>query len=173
MMEQVTRRSRHDWRRLGWGAIGVIGTVMLSLPGMAQFPPTAPIFEQVTLSPGLDFIDDPIVLEGISGGSIPARQVAGRLDTPTGACLGFVERAPDHVLTLTDFFDYLSLRVSSPEDTMLVVRGPGGSWCNDDYAGSTNPGLAGQWLAGTYEVWVGSYHDRAYHPYQIQLSQIR
>ncbi len=111
MMEQVTRRSRHDWRRLGWGAIGVIGTVMLSLPGMAQFPPTAPIFEQVTLSPGLDFIDDPIVLEGISGGSIPARQVAGRLDTPTGACLGFVERAPDHVLTLTDFFDYLSLRV--------------------------------------------------------------
>lgn len=171
-MRQVVRRSHQRWPWLRWAAIGILGMGMVSLPGIAQFPPTAPIFEQVTLSPGRDFRDDPIVLEGVSGGSIPARQVAGRLDTPTGACLGFVERAPDYVLTLTDFFDYLSLRISSPEDTTLVVRGPGGSWCNDDYAGSKNPGLAGQWLAGTYEIWVGSYRDRAYYPYQMQLSQI-
>jgi len=140
---------------------------------MAQFPPTAAIFEHLTLSPGLDFMDDPIVLQGVSGGSLPARAVAGRRDTPTGACLGFVERAPDQVLTLTDFFDYLSLRVTSLQDTTLVVRGPGGSWCNDDYAGSKSPGIAGQWLAGTYEIWIGSYQDGDYHPYRLQLSQIR
>ncbi len=172
-MGQVEGRSQDRWRGWLWGAIGVLGVGITPQPGMAQFPPTTPIFEHLTLSPDLAVMGDPIILDGVSGGSIPARQVAGRRDTPTGACLGFVERAPDLTLTLTDFFDYLSLQVISPRDTTLVVRGPGGSWCNDDYAGTKNPGVAGQWLAGTYEIWIGSYQDRDYHPYRIQLSQIR
>ena len=67
----------------------------------------------------------------------------------------------------TEFFDYLSLQVESPEDTVLVVRGPGGSWCNDDVLGF-NPGLAGEWFSGTYDVWVGSYNEETYHPYIIR-----
>jgi len=50
------------------------------------------------------------------------------------------------------------------------VRGPGGSWCNDDYEGK-NPGIVGQWLSGTYDIWVGSPQKNKYIPYIIRISQ--
>ncbi|HEY9646374.1 MAG TPA: hypothetical protein V6C88_08405, partial [Chroococcidiopsis sp.] len=62
-----------------------------------------------------------------------------------------------------------SLQVQSTGDTMLVVRGPGGTWCNDSYNGQ-NPGIAGQWFSGTYEIWVGSPSNDAYYPYIIRIS---
>ncbi|MEM9216592.1 MAG: hypothetical protein AAGD25_19870 [Cyanobacteria bacterium P01_F01_bin.150] len=125
------------------------------------------IFEDAVLSPGA--ITSPVTLRGISGGPLTASRVAGRTDTATGICTGFVDQKPDHRLELTEFFDYLSLQVESPEDTVLVVRGPGGSWCNDDVMGF-NPGLAGEWFSGVYDVWVGSYNEQTYHPYVIRLS---
>ncbi|NJK28104.1 MAG: hypothetical protein HC925_05815, partial [Coleofasciculaceae cyanobacterium SM2_3_26] len=67
------------------------------------------------------------------------------------------------------FFTYLSLEVESSEDTTLVIQGPGGTWCNDDYR-NMNPGIAGQWLAGEYRVWVGSYKRGEYYPYAIRLT---
>jgi hypothetical protein len=51
-----------------------------------------------------------------------------------------------------------------------VVRGPGGTWCNDDYT-NMNPGIAGQWLSGTYQIWVGSYQEDQYYPYVIRISE--
>lgn len=75
-------------------------------------------------------------------------------------------------MELTQFFNYLSLQVQSTEDTTLIIRGPGGTWCNDDSAGK-NPGIAGQWLSGSYEVWVGSYQRNTYHPYVIRISEVR
>ena len=125
------------------------------------------IFEDVVLTPGR--ITNPTTLRGISGGPLTASSVAGRTDTVTGICTGFVDQNPDHQIELTEFFDYLSLQVESPEDTVLVVRGPGGSWCNDDVLGF-NPGLAGEWFSGVYDVWVGSYNEQTYHPYIIRLS---
>jgi hypothetical protein len=59
--------------------------------------------------------------------------------------------------------------VESPQDTTILISGPGGTWCNDDFEGK-NPGIAGQWLAGTYKVWVGSYDKNNYHPYIIRIS---
>lgn len=129
--------------------------------------PVISIFENVTLSP--DFSPDPTTIRGISGGPLTASNVAGRTETATGPCTGFVDEQPDHTIQLTEFFSYLSIQVESPEDTTLVVRGPGGSWCNDDYQ-SNNPGIAGQWLSGDYEVWVGSYNRDSYHPYVIRIS---
>ncbi|MBD2067665.1 hypothetical protein H6F93_09000 [Leptolyngbya sp. FACHB-671] len=129
--------------------------------------PVISIFENVTLSP--DFSPDPTTIRGISGGPLTASNVAGRTETATGPCAGFVDEQPDHTIQLTEFFSYLSIQVESPEDTTLVVRGPGGSWCNDDYQ-SNNPGIAGQWLSGDYEVWVGSYNRDSYHPYVIRIS---
>ena len=125
------------------------------------------IFEDVVLTPSA--MANPTTLRGISGGPLTASRVAGRTDTVTGICTGFVDRNPDHRIELTEFFDYLSLQVESPEDTVLVVRGPGGSWCNDDVAGF-NPGLTGEWFSGVYDVWVGSYNEQTYHPYVIRLS---
>ncbi|GAB4139242.1 MAG: hypothetical protein Fur0046_14270 [Cyanobacteria bacterium J069] len=126
------------------------------------------IFENLTLTPGAD--PSPKIVRGISGGPISASDVAGRPETVTGPCLGFVDTQPDHILTLTDTFDFLSLQVQSAEDTTLVVKGPGGSWCNDNYL-SLNPGIAGQWLPGRYEIWIGSHRNNGYFPYVIRVLQ--
>lgn len=109
------------------------------------------------------------MIRGISGGSIPAAEIANREMTPNGPCVGLVDEEPDHHIVLTKFFNYLSLEVSSSQDTTLVIRGPGGSWCNDDQEGK-NPGIAGQWLKGTYEIWVGSYEEDNYRPYTIKIT---
>jgi hypothetical protein len=129
------------------------------------------IFENVTLNP-TNFSPDPTTVRGISGGEMGASDVATRTETATGACTGFVDAKPDHTIVLSGVFNYLNLQVESPEDTTLIVRGPGGTWCNDDYTGK-NPGIAGQWLSGTYEIWVGSYRQNEYSPYVIRMTTKR
>jgi hypothetical protein len=154
-------------------------TLSLALPATAQSPQTSPqsspspsspptIFENVTLSPS--FSPDPSTVRGISGGPKAAPDVAGRAETITGPCNGYVDEQPDHTVVLTQFFPYLSLQIQSSDDTTLVVRGPGGTWCNDDYSGK-NPGIAGQWLSGTYQIWIGSYAENAYSPYVIRFTE--
>lgn len=125
------------------------------------------IFENVTLSPSFAA---PATVRGISGGAIPASELLGRSETETGACTGFIDQQPDHRMTLTQFFNFLSLEIQSTDDTSLVIRGPGGTWCNDDFSGK-NPGMAGQWLSGTYEIWIGSPRQDAYFPYVIRFSE--
>lgn len=132
-----------------------------------QAQPSPPILENVTISPKFS---PPLILRGISGGVVPGENVAGRAETANGLCVGFVDEKPDHTLVVTDFFKYLGLQVQSPNDTTIIVRGPGGSWCNDD-SKEKNPGIAGQWLAGTYSVWVGSYDSTKYHPYILQITE--
>lgn len=138
-------------------------------PVQAQ-PASPPIFENVTI--GANFSPNPLTVRGISGGSVPGKNVAGRAETANGPCVGFVDEQPDHTLVLKDFFNSLSLQVQSPEDTTMIVRGPGGSWCNDDSEGK-NPGIAGEWLAGTYNVWVGSFDQTNSHPYILRISENR
>jgi hypothetical protein len=130
----------------------------------------APIFENVTI--GRKFSPDPMTVRGISGGSVTAQQVAGRGETPNGPCVGFVDDKPDHTLVLTDDFEYLKLQLQSPGDTTIVVKGTSGTWCNDDFSGK-NAGIAGQWLKGTYGIWVGSYNRTQYIPYSLQITEVR
>ena len=135
----------------------------------AQAAP-APMFENVTIGP--KFSPDPIEIGGISGGNVPAKTIAGTSETPNGPCVGFVDEKPDHTLVLTDSFNYLKLLVQSPDDTTLVVRGPGGTWCNDDSEGK-NPAIVGQWLPGTYSIWVGSSDQNQYRSYTLRITEIR
>ncbi len=150
-------------------AITALFGLWFSIPTQAKpiDAKSAPIFENVNLTP--NFNPDPLTIRGLSGGPASAEQTAGRAETPTGPCIGFVDEQPDHTLVLDSFFNYLSLRVKSSADTILVIRGPGGSWCNDDYE-DMNPGITGQWLSGTYHIWVGSYKSDAYYPYIINIS---
>lgn len=140
-----------------------------ALPAQAQIVTTraSTIFEDVRLSPGV--LSGELVIRGISGGPVSASQLAGRSETPTGPCLGFVDEQADHQLELTGFFDFLDLQIQSAEDTTLVVRGPGGVWCNDNYT-TRNPGIAGQWLPGLYEIWIGSHRANGYYPYIIRMT---
>lgn len=153
-----------------------VGTIaLLSCSSSLIFSPPAlsqsqPIFENITLSPG--FRPDPESLRGISGGEVAARTISERIETSTGPCVGFVDRQPDHIISLTESFDYLSVEVESPEDTTLIISGPGGTWCNDDLQGK-NPAIIGQWLAGNYRIWVGSYQRNKFHPYVVRLTETR
>jgi len=125
------------------------------------------IFENVTLRPTFSNA----TVRGISGGPVSATQLAGQSTTDTGSCLGFVDEQPDHRIQLTDRFAFLSMQVQSTADTTLVVRGPGGVWCNDNYSLDFNPGMAGEWLPGTYEIWIGSHRVNRYYPYVIQITE--
>ncbi|MEP0850296.1 hypothetical protein NDA00_02985 [Funiculus sociatus GB2-M2] len=149
-------------------ALITLGLISLSKV-QAQSVQSPPIFENVTLGPR--FSPDPLTIRGISGGEVSAAKIAGRQETATGPCVGFTDEKPDHTVVLTSFFNYLAIEVQSPEDTTIVIKGPGGSWCNDEYQGK-NPGLAGQWQPGTYGIWVGSYDKSKFHPYIIKISEV-
>jgi hypothetical protein len=148
---------------IGAGIDEGIGAGISPTERLAQAPP---LFEDLFI--GLNAPDRQA--RGLSGGPLPAMRQAGVETTSTGRCVGFVDREPDHRLTLSGFMDYLRLEVQSNADTSMVVRGPGGSWCNDNYR-DRNPGMAGQWLAGTYEIWVGSPTNRDYYPYVLRVTQ--
>jgi hypothetical protein len=124
------------------------------------------IFENVTLTPSFTNT----TLHGISGGGNLSSDLIGRTETATGACTGFIDEQPDHTMQLTQPFNFLSLQVQSNADTTLVIRGPGGTWCNDDYT-DKNPGIAGQWLSGVYQIWIGSYAENVYNPYVIRVTE--
>ncbi|PAX52654.1 hypothetical protein [Brunnivagina elsteri] len=144
----------------------VLATSTISTTVQAQEVPT--IFGDAKI--GSKFAPDPYPLRGMSGGSISGRQIAGRTETPTGPCTGFFDEKPDHTIELKTRFEYLKLQVQSPADTTIVISGPGGSWCNDDFTGK-NPGIIGEWLPGTYNVWIGSYEKNKYLPYTLQITE--
>ncbi|MBW4522967.1 MAG: hypothetical protein KME16_25285 [Scytolyngbya sp. HA4215-MV1] len=139
---------------------------MLNAPVQAQQSPQL-VTQKLTINP--KFSPDPIKLQGLSGGTVPMRVIAGRTETRTGPCVGFADTKPDHTFQLSSFFSYLSLQLDSPADTTLVIQGPGGIWCNDDQVGK-NPGIAGEWQAGTYKIWVGSYDRSKYLPYTLRIT---
>jgi len=124
----------------------------------------------ITLSPG--FSPNPTELGGTVNGTTSLKEIVGQSDSPTGQCTGFADTRPDLTIVLTDFFNSLSLLVTSSDDTALAVKGPGGIWCNDDFQGK-NPGISGQWLPGIYKIWVSSY-SKDHHPaYTVQITENR
>jgi hypothetical protein len=159
-------------RRAGCLALGLGSLGWVANPAIAQTTATvssySTIFENITVAP--QFSPESARMHGFSGGAVAAGELAGRAATATGPCTGFIDQEPDHRLTLTQFFNFLSLEIQSSEDTSLVIRGPGGIWCNDDYS-NKNPGIAGQWLSGTYDIWIGAPRQNDFAPYVIRLSE--
>ncbi len=146
-----------------------LALIVLSLAAIAQ--PSKGLdsfFQSLVLTP--KFAIDPQILKGISGGGAETTKIAGRAQTETGECIGFVDTLPDHKITLTSDFKFLQLKVLSPGDTVLLIKGPGGSWCNDD-ANDRNPAIAGEWQKGIYEIWIGSYEVNSSYPYLLQISE--
>jgi hypothetical protein len=126
------------------------------------------MFEDIAIAP--NFTPKVLELRGISGGGVETQTKSKRKVTETGECIGFVDAVPDHKITLTKAFRFLKLQVKSSGDTILLVRGPGGSWCSDDVS-DRNPVISGDWLAGTYEVWVGSYEENNSFPYLLKITE--
>lgn len=133
---------------------------------VANAQPASQIFGDVTIQH--PFSPDPLTVRGMSGGSIAGSQIAETETTPTGPCKGFMDEAPDHTLKLVSKFEYLKLVVNSPADTTMIIKGPGGTWCNDDFD-DKNPGVVGEWLRGTYQIWIGSYKENDSLPYTLKI----
>ena len=125
------------------------------------------IIKNITIDQGVT--RNPLLVHGVSGGSLAALEVARTEQTATGYCDGFVNRQPNHILTLKKFFDFLKIEVDSRADTTIVVQGPGGIWCNDD-TNNTNPMIEGQWQPGVYKIWIGSYQENDSNNYRIRIS---
>ncbi|MCS6797551.1 MAG: hypothetical protein NZ898_03295 [Myxococcota bacterium] len=112
------------------------------------------------------FTPDPHIVNGVSGGSQPASNLAP-------GCRGFVTAQPDHILNLTTPFTFLRIFAESAADTTLVVQQPTGAIvCNDDTYGR-NPAIEGTFPAGTYRIWIGSYHAGQHAQYQLKLTELR
>ena len=111
---------------------------------------------------------NPMMISGMSGGTLQGSEVVKTQETATGPCNGIVAQQPNHILILKTFFEFLKIEVASPTDTTILVAGPGGVWCNDDYD-NENPALEGQWQAGKYHIWVGSYEETP-QSYQIKIT---
>jgi len=149
-------------------SLGACTAVLAPAGSLAQVL-SRPMFTNVTLSPR--FAPDPTLLRGISGGEFSIQGVSGRFETETGPCIGFVSERPDHKIELKSFFDYLNVEVLSDQDTVMLVKGPGGTWCSDNRtpAGSS---IAGQWLPGRYEVWIGTIQPDSYQPYSLKITEV-
>lgn len=92
----------------------------------------------------------PIVLTGRAVSGIPATDFFG------SSCVGNVGAAPSHRLVIEEdaMVEVVARGVGYDHDLVLVVSGPAGTFCNDDFDG-LNPGMR-RWLtAGEYAVYVG------------------
>lgn len=124
----------------------------------------------LTLSPG--FMPDPMQRTFVSGGGQEASQMFG-LDMQGTECSGTISQTPDHVMTLTDGFDFLRVWNQSDADTTLIIDGPGRFLLCDDDGGSGLNELIEHtnWRAGEYRIYVGSYSGGV-HSYDLFVSEL-
>lgn len=136
--------------------------------GLRVSPPVVAQSQQISPEIRLrsDFTPNPLAVTGQSGSSLRVANIITQASTPTGPCLGYINASPNHILTLDAFFDDLAILVDSDQDTTLIIQGPGGVWCSDDAQGH-NPAIEGQWQAGSYRIWVGSYSQGNAYPYRL------
>ena len=170
-MKAIFNLSDLSTRLLKSSLIVISASALINNTAIAEPTNKLPIFADVTINNS--FSPDPLAIKGMSGGKTPAKEISGTTETsPIGTCDGYVDPAPNHKLTLNSKFDYLKLIVNSPQDTTLIIKGPGGTWCNNDFDGK-NPGMVGEWLKGTYEIWVGSDEKDKYYPYKLTITEVK
>jgi len=125
----------------------------------------------------INLIDEAIEVQGVTAGSESFTRLASR-DRRRKICLGFGASEPEHTLILPREQPRLRISVDSEgKDTTLLIQGPSGIDCNDNYrrahrdAGVTDR----NWPAGTYQIWVGSFNrgDRINYTLRIGPPQPR
>ena len=148
---------------LAGGAIALVSTIAL-LPASAQvLVPSSS--ESVTLT------EEGIQFEGTTAGEYGLMRLAGR-DRRRRLCLGYGSEQPSHILVLTEDTNQLSMSVTSDGDTTLLVEGPKGIDCNDNYRRDSRDAALrdGNWPAGTYRIWVGAFEQGDRLNYKLLVS---
>ncbi|MEO0541475.1 MAG: hypothetical protein AAFZ80_11510 [Cyanobacteria bacterium P01_A01_bin.105] len=156
-------RPRRNGRNV-WLLGGLLAAVW-ALPTAAQ----APNFGEITVTAGSGTTE----AQGTTAGFFGLSNLVGR-DRDGNLCLGYADTEPDHLLTLQQDFDQLTLAVASGEDTTLLVQGPNDSTvrCNDNASRrNADAQITDRWQAGTYRVWVGSFNAEQRHRYVLTVSE--
>lgn len=124
-------------------------------------------FGTVTLGTG--FQPDPHVVTGTSGTTAESAVDASGWDP---SCRGHVTEAPDHIFVAQNDFAALRVLVRGQNgDTTLIIQKPDGSYmCNDDAEGR-DPVVVGNFTAGAYKIWVGSYQSGQNIPYSLGFTE--
>ena len=111
---------------------------------------------------------------GETVGSYGLSNIASR-DSSGEFCLGYGERAPNHVLTLEQDFTQLTIAVDSGgADTTLLIQGPNDTTvrCNDNAdRRSRDPKIQDTFAKGTYRLWVGSFEQEGRHRYTLTITE--
>lgn len=97
---------------------------------------------------GPGFTPDPQTGTGTTGGARDAAKAFG------ASCAGSVDTTPDHVITVTGAVN-LKVYTTSTTDSTLVLRGPSGTFCDDDSRGELDAEINALLRPGRYEVYVG------------------
>ncbi len=139
----------------------------ISLLGFVLAPmllSVSPSLSQEALKPvSPRFSPDPQVYSGKAGGDQPLQSITSKAN---GQCQGLADQTPNHSLTVLKNFGFLSLKVSGDRDLYLLVKGPDGDYCRS----GKNAELSGAWVAGKYDIWIGTANgDRA--TYQLSISE--
>jgi len=111
-------------------------------------------------------------VRGVTAGERSLAEMAGR-DRRRKVCLGYAGESPDHTMILTEPQPRLRIAVNSEgEDTTLLVLGPKGIDCNDNYGrDSRDAGVSAQnWPAGEYRIWVGAFEAGDRISYQLLIT---
>jgi hypothetical protein len=146
------------------GALVVGVVVVVGIAGVSVASAQRSNFGTITLTSG--FTPDPHVAAGTSGGQANASNVNSQ-------CRGWISSTPDHILVLRGNFAFLRIFAESEGDTTLVIQTPNGQVrCNDDTYGR-NPAVEGEFPAGTYRVWLGSYAQGENLRYQLKLTELQ
>ena len=121
-------------------------------------------FGTITLRPG--FTPDPHVANGTSGGASNANSI-------NSSCTGWISGTPDHILRTRGNFNFLRIFAESSDDTTIVVQTPQGRVLCDDDTYGLNPSVEGNFPAGTYRIWIGSYTQGENSAYRLKLTELR
>ncbi len=133
-----------------WIVVPTTLAMLLTSAGVVRSQP-------IQISPG--FQPDPLTVTGTSGGS------------QTSKGCGMIGGTPNHVVTLTENFNYLRFKVQSAGQPTLLIEGPSGTSCvqADKFSGGIIQ-APGYWEKGSYQIYIG---DRAggQNPYTLSLTQ--
>ncbi|MEM6382994.1 MAG: hypothetical protein AAF739_09990 [Pseudomonadota bacterium] len=104
----------------------------------------------------------------LAGGTFLASDFA-----PTG-CPGYVSRAADFTVDVSEGGLDVEVTVRSSEDTTLVVRAPSGSYsCDDDSGGEFHPLVTlSAAERGSYQVWLGTFSSVGHAPAMLSVRDI-
>ncbi|MFC4725985.1 hypothetical protein AB6B38_11425 [Glycocaulis abyssi] len=127
----------------------------------AEAPPAT------TLSLRAGFRNDPASIEVSQGGDV-------RLGPLGTACVGFGSEAPSARLTYRAGRYQLYISTESERDGTIAVLAPDGSWhCDDDGAGSLDPGVTfAEPQSGDYLIWAGTFSDIGEQTATLHVSEI-